>query len=344
MKIRYIEPLSRAIDRSIEICFRPFDIGKWFVLGFACWLARLAQGGGGGGGGSFPMPPMGDREAEGGSLAPAWFDSIEPEMFLGGALLFVVLGCVAVAIFVILPLFLWLSSRGEFIFLDDVVHNKAEIKAPWAEYKTEGNSLFLWRLGFILAIIVGVVVALVPMFIYITQVGEQMPSIPMVLLLICPILLFGVGASYVDMFLRSFVVPIMYKYRLKTNAAWRTFAPILKARLGSFLVYGLWLVLLMIGVVFAILILVLLTCCIAGILLVIPYIGTVLLLPLYVALRALSLEFLAQFGDEFKLFPEPALATATTGPSGPAPPPTAPAAPEPPSDPEPPAGTFEPEI
>ena len=41
MKIRYIEPLSRAIERSTQICFRPFDIGKWFVLGFACWLARL---------------------------------------------------------------------------------------------------------------------------------------------------------------------------------------------------------------------------------------------------------------------------------------------------------------
>ena len=50
MSIRYIEPVSRAVDRAIDICFRPFDLGKWFVLGFACWLARLTQGGGGGGG------------------------------------------------------------------------------------------------------------------------------------------------------------------------------------------------------------------------------------------------------------------------------------------------------
>ena len=147
--------------------------------------------------------------------------------------------------------------------------------------------------------------ALVPMFLYITQVGEEMPSIPLILLLICPILLVAFGAAYIDLFLRSFVVPIMYKERLKTNAAWRRFAPVLKARLGWFLLYGIWLLVLMIGVVFAVLILVLVTCCLAGILLVIPYIGTVLLLPLYVGLRALSLEFLAQFGDEFKLFPEP---------------------------------------
>jgi hypothetical protein len=339
MRIRYLEPLTRAIDRSIEICFRPFDLGKWFVLGFACWLARLTQGGGGGGG-SVPMPPMGDREAEGASAVPAWLESIGPEMFLGGAVLFVVLGCAAVFLLVILPLLVWLSSRGDFIFLDDVVHNKAEIKVPWHEYKTEGNSLFLWRLGFIATIIVGMLVLMAPMFIYITRVGEQMPSILMVLLLICPIVLLAFGAAYVDLFLRSFVIPIMYKERLKTNAAWGRFAPILKARLGHFLLYGLWMLVLMIGLIFAILILVLVTCCIAGILLVIPYIGTVLLLPVYVALRALSLEFLAQFGDEFKIFPEPepALAMATAGPAAPPAPPT-----PPPPEFEPPSSTFEPE-
>lgn len=335
MKIRYIEPLSRAVERAIDICFRPFDLGKWFVLGFACWLARLVQGGGGGGG-SVPMPPM-DREAEGAwATAPQeWLESLDPEMFLGGAVLFVLLGCAAVFLFIILPLLLWISSRGEFIFLDDVVHDRAEISAPWKEFKAEGNSLFLWRLGFIVAVVLGVLIAAVPMIVYITQVGSDTPSVPMVLLLVCPILLVAFGATYVDLFLRSFVVPIMYKERVRTNAAWSLFAPTLKARFGHFILYGLWLLVLAIGLIFAILIVVLVTCCIAGILLVIPYIGTVLLLPVYVALRALSLEYLAQFGDQFKIFPAPQLVPATAGVAPPAPPP---------SDPEPPAGTFEPEI
>ena len=335
MSVRYIEPLSRAVDRAVDICFRPFDLGKWFVLGFACWLARLSQGGGGGGG-SIPMPPVSDREAEGAVSAqlPEWLDSLEPEMFLGGAALFMVLGCVFLLFFVLLPLLLWLSSRGEFIFLDDVVHDKAEIKKPWNEYKTEGNSLFFWRLGFIVALIVTIVLAALPAILYIAEYGEDMPSVALVFLLFCPIMLVAFGAVYVDLFLRSFVVPIMYKERVKTNAAWRIFGPLLKQKLGWFLLYGLWLLVLMIGVAFAILILVLVTCCIAGIILVIPYIGTVALLPLYVALRALSLEFLAQFGDRFKIFPEPepALATAAGGPGQP-PPPAGP-----------PSGTFEPEI
>jgi hypothetical protein len=340
MTIRYIEPLSRAVDRAVQICFRPFDLGKWFVLGFACWLARLVQGGGGGGGWSVPTPPLGDREAEGAINPKEWIESLEPEMFLGGAALFVVLGCMAVFFFVILPLLLWISSRGEFMFLDNVVHDKAEIKAPWYEYRTEGNSLFLWRVGFIVTVIVVAALAAVPLILYAVRVGEDLPSILLLLLLVCPLFLIVVGAVYVDLFLRSFVVPIMYRDRLKTNAAWSRFAPALKARLGWFLLYGLWLLVLMIGVMFGILILVLVTCCIAGCLLAIPYIGTVLLLPLWVGLRALSLEFLAQFGDEFKIFPdpEPALATAAAGPAPPAPPPPAPPSAEPP-----PAG-FEPEV
>jgi hypothetical protein len=126
----------------------------------------------------------------------------------------------------------------------------------------------------------------------------------------------------------------MYKERIKTTAAWRRFGPVLQEKLGWFLLYGLWLMVLMIGVVFAVLLLVLVTCCVAGILLVIPYIGTVLMLPVYVALRALSLEFLAQFSDGFRLFPEPQPALAAAPPGGGAPPPP----------PEPPAATFEPDV
>jgi len=50
----------------------------------------------------------------------------------------------------------------------------------------------------------------------------------------------------------------------------------------------------------------LLTCCIGYLLFLIPYIGSVALLPVSVTLRTFSLEFLGQFGDDFKLFPEEA--------------------------------------
>ena len=72
----------------------------------------------------------------------------------------------------------------------------------------------------------------------------------------------------------------------------------------QFLLYGifilfLWLVAAAVIVVFG-----LVTCCIGFLILIIPYIGTVLLLPVYYTFRALSVEFLEQFGDDYKLFPE----------------------------------------
>jgi hypothetical protein len=38
---------------------------------------------------------------------------------------------------------------------------------------------------------------------------------------------------------------------------------------------------------------------------IIPYVGTVVTLPIWYTLRAFSLEYLAQFGPEYDLFPEP---------------------------------------
>ena len=34
------------------------------------------------------------------------------------------------------------------MFLDNVLFDRKLVVKPWREYKTEGNSLFLWRLGY----------------------------------------------------------------------------------------------------------------------------------------------------------------------------------------------------
>jgi hypothetical protein len=47
------------------------------------------------------------------------------------------------------------------------------------------------------------------------------------------------------------------------------------------------------------------TCCIGFLLLIIPYIGSVVLLPVFYTFRAFSIEFLEQYGEEFVLFPKP---------------------------------------
>ena len=48
--IEYMRPLSQAWGRMIQALFRPFDLHKWFVLGFTAFLAQLTDGSNGAGG------------------------------------------------------------------------------------------------------------------------------------------------------------------------------------------------------------------------------------------------------------------------------------------------------
>ncbi len=52
MNISYFDPLSKGWRRMKEILFNPFDMTKWFMLGFTAFLAGLLDGPGGGNGGN----------------------------------------------------------------------------------------------------------------------------------------------------------------------------------------------------------------------------------------------------------------------------------------------------
>jgi len=122
--------------------------------------------------------------------------------------------------------------------------------------------------------------------------------------LIIQFLILVILTSYISLFLNDFVVPIMYKYKITTSKAWFKFLPILSRHLGYFVLYGLFIFVLMILVVICIVLFGLFTCCLGFLLLIIPYIGSVVLLPISYTFRAFSVEFLEQFGEDFTIFPK----------------------------------------
>ena len=128
------------------------------------------------------------------------------------------------------------------------------------------------------------------------------------LLLVPGVVLAVVGslvASYVSMLLEDFVVPIMYRDGVTTNEAWRRFLAVHAGGWIWFVGFALWKLILWIGAAIAIFVLAFATCCIGWTLLALPYVSTVVLLPLYVFFRLLGPEFLAQFGDgQAVLLPE----------------------------------------
>ena len=46
------------------------------------------------------------------------------------------------------------------------------------------------------------------------------------------------------------------------------------------------------------------TCCIGFLILIIPYLGSVILLPVSYTFRGLSVDFLEQFGEKYRIFPQ----------------------------------------
>ena len=90
------------------------------------------------------------------------------------------------------------------------------------------------------------------------------------------------------------------------SRAWVRFFSVFNKHPFHFLIFGLFVFVLLIGFVAAIILAGLMTCCIGFILFVIPYIGTVVTLPVWYTLRAFSLEYLAQFGDDYNVFPSSA--------------------------------------
>ncbi len=300
MTIAYFEPLSRAWQRMKRALFNPFNLNKWFVIGFNAFLAGLLDGphgnssvGNGGDDLTFrEFLNLPHRGWEWLTDNPGWFIGI---VFI------------AIFLFTVGIVLTWVSSRGKMMFLDNVVHDRAEIAKPWKKYSKEGNSLFVWRLCFGLLIFTFFVLMGIIFFSVasVLHVNDRFSG-PLILFIIGWALLFlltFIVVGYISLFLDSFVVPLMYKYNLTATKAWGRFLSIFNKHPFHFLFFGLFTFVLIVGFVIGVIIAGIMTCCIGIILLIIPYIGTVVTLPAWYTLRAFSLEYLAQFGDEYTVFP-----------------------------------------
>lgn len=288
MTVEFIAPLQRAWRRTVHILFRPFDLRTWLVIGFGAWLS-----GNGGCRGSTSFrdwsPPTGGgdfRAAEHWLMAHLW-------------LVLAIAVPVVVVVVTLSILWMWLQARGSFVFLDNVARGRAAIAAPWGEHGALANSAFLWRLGFSIVLVAAMGLLALPFAV--AAACSRGGATPFVLLLaIVPVaVVIALSAACVAVFFYNFVIPIMYRHRLKAVPAWGRFVRLFREHPGSFILFLLFGLVLAIAFGFSVVVAGLLTCCVGFIPLMIPYVGTVVLLPAWVVWRAFGLEFLAQFGAEY---------------------------------------------
>ena len=192
------------------------------------------------------------------------------------------------------------------MFLDNVATSRAEVVRPWSAYASLAHSLFLLRVGL-------AALGMVTILPLMGAVGwasvvmlrqEALLAVPMIVVVVGAgiALVLGVGLAVVDKLTKDFVVPIMWLRTAGWRTAWSEFAGLFSANAGSFVLYILFHIALSFALAIVVLIVVVCTCCLAGCLLAIPFLGTVLYLPVLVSLRAFSASYLAQFGPEFDVF------------------------------------------
>ncbi|MGE5313159.1 MAG: hypothetical protein ACM3Q4_00535 [Acidobacteriota bacterium] len=300
MSIEYLAPLSRAFARMKTILFTPFDLGKWFALGFTAFLAHLTDSNGGGGGrGGAPHDVDWDWFFNLPDFLSVWIAEHQVWVALIGAGLILILGLVVVLI--------WLSSRGTFMFLDNVVHNRSLIVRPWQEHAHHGDTLFLWRFALTFFSLFLFLEFLVVGFFTARSIYFHPDHVSSKILTLAGLAFLGLACFLILLFISKllidFVAPIMYRDNISVIDAWQKFLHLFSDHPFAFILYTLFSIGLHILVVIIIAIGGLITCCLGFVLLIIPYIGSVLLLPVTVTFRAFSLEFLEQFGEEFTIFP-----------------------------------------
>lgn len=303
-EISVIEPIGEAIEKTKQILFRPFDIGKWFAIGFCAWLATLGNGGGGG----FNFGGPGNRS---GGTAHDFRQEINNAKDAILENLPVVISVAAVVIVLILALTLvlmWLKSRGQFMFLDSVACDTGEIVRPWKQYAQQGNSLFLFNVLLGLAGLLGAMMFVVPLTligISFMRVGIEcfpIANLVWVFLLIFGIIMMAMTIGCIKLLTTDFVVPIMYRHGCLIREGWSIVWQLLKTNMGPFTIYLLFLIVIGLAIGMIVLLAIAVTCCCAACILAIPYLGTVLMLPLLVWRRAYSLCYLRQYGPEYDVF------------------------------------------
>jgi hypothetical protein len=283
-KIEIFKPFGEAFELTNKILFQPFDVKKWFVIGFAAWLANL----GGGGGFNYNY----GRQEHAHKLSETI--SQIPHSVLAIGICVLVLFVVALIVLVA-----WLRARGGFMFIDCIVKNRGAIAEPWRDFRKEGNSYFFFSLLVGFAFLIFATLLSLPFMLPIIR-DATFPHIHDVYLIssiaawaFVIILLFLVWSM-----IASFMLPIMYVRRRGAVETFGTVIRLITAHPVEMFLYCLFLIVLALAAGMVACLATCATCCIAAI----PYIGTVILLPLFVLFRSFSLLFLRQFGPDYDVW------------------------------------------
>jgi len=192
------------------------------------------------------------------------------------------------------------------MFLYCVARNKAEVKSPWRRFRNHASSLFAFRA------VLGLITfgaAIVPFVVGGIVAGVSTAALGLNPLTILGLVVAGVYfvavlivSAIIAKFTKDFVVPIMYLHAIRTTEAWQVFLDLLSVNKARFVLYVLVQIAIAVAIGTMLFMAACCTCCLAACLFILPYIGTVVLLPVHIFKRSYSLYYLAQYGPQLDVF------------------------------------------
>jgi len=284
-RIEIFRPFGEAFELMKKILFQQFDLKKWLIVGFAAWLANL---GGGAGGFNYQY----NRRDEMHKLNETISQIPQPILITGICVLILF-------VFVLGVLFAWLRARGGFMFIDCLVKNRGAIAEPWREFRRDGNSYFLFSLLVAIVLLVFAAVFSLPLVLPIIKDSTFLRTHHVYVIVAIAALIFAmIFLLLAWSLIASFMLPVMYRQRCRVSEAFIIVTRLIAAHPGEMLLYCLFWIVLALATALVACLATCATCCIAAI----PYVGTVILLPLFVLLRSFSLLFIRQFGPDYDVW------------------------------------------
>lgn len=286
----------------VDVLFRPFDLSLWFGLGFCFFLAHLVRGIGA----NYQIPSRGGGLMGGpGVPVDPWEEVLRSGLWLRTHLYYAVGFTLASMIVITLlgGLLLWLRSRGTFMMIDGLAYGRGLVRDPWRQYRFLGNSLFVFNL------IAWLVMSVITLAAFIAAAIVALPDIENQIIgtrLIWSIIIMAVvwplawiNYLIVEMLLIDFIAPTMYLRDVRAGEAWAIwYREVFRGHFWLLTLFYLMKIVLGLAVVITSFVAMCLTCCLA----MLPYLGTVILLPVFVFTRCYTLYFLEQFGEPWRLF------------------------------------------
>jgi hypothetical protein len=291
-KIEIFKPFSEAFELMKKILFQPFDFTKWLVIGFAAFLANLS------GGFHFNVPTNWNRRHWRPLDAQDWDSAVGqlPHWVRDP----IIIGIIIVLFIALILICSWLGARGRFIFTDCIVKNRGAIVAPWHEFRKEANGFFLFALLISFLFMLAASLLALAVFVPLWLRHKAFTDFPGILTIsgvaFVGLIIFLLALAWA--LISHFMLPVMYRRRCRAREAFGIAWKLIAAYPGEMILYCLFFVVLLIGSGLIGCVLFCATCCIAAI----PYVGTVILLPIFVVLRSFSFCFLRQFGPDYDVW------------------------------------------